>query len=328
MSIDLKGDKDVSTCISNNGSIKPNTKTLKPGIEDKQDPKQKHTVDESEDSSDEESVDDDKDQVSQKLAGIIESNVEDVSLTPKLNKDSSKPESMKSDIVTPKSQNKSNVDKSNTLKASSGKSAIKTNNQDPEDNSGSESKEKEVNKKVKELKKENINKKEKGDKVKNKKSGLGTPKSKVSSQPNEPSCNESSTGKESKTPNKETPKKESTTPGKTPKRMLKGGIQVEDLVEGSGAECKPGNMVGMYYEGHLKENNKKFDSLKTGKPLKFKLGSGNVIKGWDVGVLGMKVGGKRRLTIPPKLGYGAQGSPPAVPPNATLVFDVECKFVK
>ena len=80
--------------------------------------------------------------------------------------------------------------------------------------------------------------------------------------------------------------------------------------------------------GCLKENNKKFDSLQAGKPFKFKLGSGQVIKGWDVGVIGMKVGGKRRLTIPPKLGYGGQGSPPDIPPHATLVFDIECKFVK
>merc|ERR1712150_298601 len=122
--------------------------------------------------------------------------------------------------------------------------------------------------------------------------------------------------------------KEVQTPGKTPKKTLKGGIQVEDVKEGSGPECKPGNMVGMYYEGRLKSNNKKFDGLKDGKPFKFKLGSGQVIKGWDLGVLGMKVGGKRKLIIPPKLGYGSAGAPPDIPPNSTLVFDIECKFVK
>merc|ERR1719400_1870138 len=122
--------------------------------------------------------------------------------------------------------------------------------------------------------------------------------------------------------------KEVQTPGKTPRRTIKGGIQVEDVKEGSGPECKAGNMVGMYYEGRLKSNNKRFDGLKEGKPFKFKLGAGQVIKGWDIGVLGMKVGGKRKLIIPPKLGYGANGSPPDIPPNSTLVFDIECKFVK
>merc|ERR1711892_760052 len=128
-----------------------------------------------------------------------------------------------------------------------------------------------------------------------------------------------------------TPKLESKTPkeeAKTPKRTLKGGVVAEDIIEGTGPECKPGNMVGMYYEGRLKSTNKKFDGLQSGKPFKFKLGSGQVIKGWDVGVLGMKEGGKRKLIIPPQLGYGAQGAAPDIPPNATLVFDIECKLVK
>ena len=87
-------------------------------------------------------------------------------------------------------------------------------------------------------------------------------------------------------------------------------------------------LLNLLFLGRLKSNNKKFDGLQSGKPFKFKLGSGQVIKGWDVGVLGMKVGGKRRLTIPPQLGYGGQGAPPDIPPNATLVFDIECKLVK
>ena len=89
------------------------------------------------------------------------------------------------------------------------------------------------------------------------------------------------------------------TPGapKTPgKRTLKGGLMVEDLKIGNGPEAKSGKMIGMYYSGKLKANNKQFDSNLSGKPFKFRLGKGEVIKGWDIGVEGMKVGGKRRLT--------------------------------
>merc|ERR1712179_892567 len=74
---------------------------------------------------------------------------------------------------------------------------------------------------------------------------------------------------------------------------------------------------------------KQFDACEAGqKPFKFKLGSGQVIKGWDLGILGMKVGGKRRLTVPAPMAYGRDGSPPDIPANSTLVFDVECKLVK
>jgi len=134
--------------------------------------------------------------------------------------------------------------------------------------------------------------------------------------------------KELKTPNKDVKVKAENTPGKTPKRTLKGGIVTEELKEGNGPECKPGNMVGMYYSGKLKKNGKQFDATLSGKPFKFKLGAGQVIKGWDVGVLGMKVGGKRRLTVPAPMAYGAQGAPPDIPANSDLIFDVECKFVK
>jgi len=137
-----------------------------------------------------------------------------------------------------------------------------------------------------------------------------------------------------KTPNPEakTPKqgskdgKDVNTP-KSVKKTVKGGIQIEELKEGSGPECKPGKAVGMYYSGRLKSNNKQFDACISGKPFKFKLGKGEVIKGWDIGVNGLKVGGKRRLTIPPNMGYGSSGAPPDIPPNSTLVFDVECKYV-
>ena len=141
---------------------------------------------------------------------------------------------------------------------------------------------------------------------------------------------------ESKTPKSEkNPKKESNgvdqskTPGKTPMRFLKGGIQIEDLKVGSGPEAKNGSKVGLYYEGRLKTNNKMFDAAteKQGKPFPFKLGKGEVIKGWDIGVLGMKVGGKRRMIIPPKMAYGVNGAPPSIPPNSTLVFEVECRYV-
>lgn len=113
--------------------------------------------------------------------------------------------------------------------------------------------------------------------------------------------------------------------GKT--RTLQGGLVVEDLKVGNGQEAKPGKKVAVYYEGRLKKNNKVFDSAAKGPGFKFALGRGEVIKGWDLGVAGMKVGGKRRLTVPHQLAYGTRGSPPVIPPNSTLVFDVELKNV-
>ena len=77
--------------------------------------------------------------------------------------------------------------------------------------------------------------------------------------------------------------------GKTPKRTLKGGLMVEDLKVGNGPEAKPGTMAAVYYAGRLKSNNKQFDACKEGKPFKFRIGTGEVIKGWDIGVAGMKV---------------------------------------
>jgi hypothetical protein len=97
----------------------------------------------------------------------------------------------------------------------------------------------------------------------------------------------------------------------------------EDVTVGTGAEAKDGDPVRVHYTGRLLKNNAQFDSSVGKDPFKFTLGKGEVIKGWDQGVVGMKVGGKRKLTIPSKLGYGDTGSPPKIPAKATLVFDVE-----
>src|SRR5262245_26108299 len=100
-------------------------------------------------------------------------------------------------------------------------------------------------------------------------------------------------------------------------------LQIQELAVGNGAEAKAGQKVSVHYTGWL-TNGKKFDSsLDRGRPFEFKLGAGQVIKGWDQGVAGMKVGGKRKLTIPAELAYGAQGRPPVIPANSVLVFDVE-----
>jgi peptidylprolyl isomerase len=101
------------------------------------------------------------------------------------------------------------------------------------------------------------------------------------------------------------------------------GLQYIDTKVGEGPAAQAGQKVSVHYTGYL-TNGKKFDSsLDRGQPFPLTLGAGQVIKGWDEGLVGMKAGGKRRLIIPPALGYGASGSPPVIPANADLIFDVE-----
>jgi FKBP-type peptidyl-prolyl cis-trans isomerase len=100
-------------------------------------------------------------------------------------------------------------------------------------------------------------------------------------------------------------------------------LKVEELVQGSGDEAVAGKKVSVHYTGTLTDGSKFDSSLDRGRPFDFPLGGGRVIKGWDQGVAGMKVGGKRRLTIPPDLAYGERGFPPVIPPNSTLVFEIE-----
>ena len=102
-----------------------------------------------------------------------------------------------------------------------------------------------------------------------------------------------------------------------------GGLQIVDITLGSGDEVKMGDLVSVEYTGSLRDGTVFDSSRARGKPFQFRLGTNQVIKGFERGVVGMKPGGVRRLTIPSELGYGKRGAPPQVPPNATLVFEVE-----
>ena len=113
-----------------------------------------------------------------------------------------------------------------------------------------------------------------------------------------------------------------------PGTALPAGLTYWDIKPGTGPVAVTGHKVKVDYTGWL-TNGKKFDSsVGTGRPFEFTLGGGEVIKGWDEGVAGMKVGGKRQLKIPPDLAYGASGYPPVIPPNSTLIFDVTLRGVE
>lgn len=101
------------------------------------------------------------------------------------------------------------------------------------------------------------------------------------------------------------------------------GLVIDEITLGEGDEAQPGRMVSVHYTGWLIDGAKFDSSVDRNEPFDFPLGGGYVIRGWDEGVAGMKVGGKRKLTIPPDLGYGQRGAGGVIPPNATLVFEVE-----
>ena len=123
-------------------------------------------------------------------------------------------------------------------------------------------------------------------------------------------------------------------PGEKPKITVPEGgtppteLEVEDLVEGNGAAAKKGSKLSVNYVGVAYSTGEEFDTSFGGKPFEFELGAGMVIPGWDQGLEGMKVGGRRQLTIPAELAYGEVGQPPAIGPNETLVFAIDLLSVK
>ena len=121
---------------------------------------------------------------------------------------------------------------------------------------------------------------------------------------------------------------QSETTGSNPEVTTESGLKYVDLVVGTGREATAGNLATVHYTGWLTNGTKVDSSVDRRDPFSFPIGSGKVIRGWDEGVVGMKVGGKRKLTIPPQLGYGSRGAGGVIPPNATLVFDVELLEVR
>ena len=119
------------------------------------------------------------------------------------------------------------------------------------------------------------------------------------------------------------PKETPAMPANTKEVTTASGLKYTDVVEGNGGSPKKGQTVVVHYTGTLTDGSKFDSSVDRNEPFKFKIGVGMVIKGWDEGVMSMKVGGKRRLVIPSELGYGARGAGGVIPPNATLIFDVE-----
>jgi peptidylprolyl isomerase len=130
--------------------------------------------------------------------------------------------------------------------------------------------------------------------------------------------------KETESTKKKTKPKVTVPKGAPPKQLV-----IKDLEEGTGVAAKPGDEISVQYVGVNYKTGKEFDaSWDRGEPFAFPLGEGFVIPGWDEGLEGMKVGGRRELIIPPDLGYGSTGSPPAIPPNETLIFVVDLEAVK
>jgi FKBP-type peptidyl-prolyl cis-trans isomerase FkpA len=118
-------------------------------------------------------------------------------------------------------------------------------------------------------------------------------------------------------------------PKKVPSAVtLASGLEIEDLTPGQGAEAVPGHEIVVHYVAYLTDGTEFDSSRKRATPFVFRLGASHVIKGWEEGVAGMRVGQLRRLTIPPSLAYGARGAPPTVPPDATLVFEIELLEVR